>query len=107
MIKKHPSNQYFEEGKSVTLTCTSVSRTEPPDHNLTLHYSWQKDGQNLQNNKHYMINGSFLKIPSVNRNDSLGNFTCWVHENYGLSSFRTSSLSVRCEYVDFDSFICF
>ncbi|XP_067656891.1 cell adhesion molecule 4-like [Haliotis asinina] len=66
-------------GENVTLTCSSSSRSLPPDHPpLTMTYIWRRDGASP-------TGGDEMTIPHVNRENQGDTYSCQVVEE-GLKS---------------------
>ncbi|XP_067670511.1 uncharacterized protein [Haliotis asinina] len=61
--------------QSVSLTCSSTSRSLPQDHNLTMTYSWRRDNTRLVGGGKYQISGSTLTIFDAREKDN-GYYSC-------------------------------
>ncbi|XP_067655568.1 cell adhesion molecule 4-like [Haliotis asinina] len=73
-------------GKNVTLTCSSSSRSLPPDHPpLNMTYIWRRDRTLLESGDESPTGGDDLTIPHVSRENQGDNYSCQAVEE-GLES---------------------
>ncbi|XP_067657326.1 carcinoembryonic antigen-related cell adhesion molecule 1-like [Haliotis asinina] len=73
-------------GENVTLTCSSSSRSLPPDHHpLNMTYIWRRDGVLLKSGDESPTGGDDLAIPHVSRENHGDNYSCQAVEE-GLAS---------------------
>ncbi|XP_067656774.1 cell adhesion molecule 4-like [Haliotis asinina] len=73
-------------GESVTLTCSSSSRSLPPDHPpLNMTYIWMRDGVLLESGDESPTGGDEMAIPHVSRENHGDNYSCQAVEG-GLES---------------------
>ncbi|XP_071095513.1 cell adhesion molecule CEACAM1-like [Haliotis cracherodii] len=67
-------------GGSVTLTCSSSSRSLPPDHPpLTMNYTWKRNSEEIQGGGDVSVDGPNLTMKDISR-EKAGNYTCQAKE---------------------------
>ncbi|XP_071095515.1 cell adhesion molecule CEACAM1-like [Haliotis cracherodii] len=72
-------------GGSFTLTCSSSSRSLPPDHPpLNMSYTWRKNSEKIQGDGNASLNGPNLTVRHISR-EKEDNYTCQAVEE-GLES---------------------
>ncbi|XP_046583193.1 uncharacterized protein LOC124290503 isoform X3 [Haliotis rubra] len=72
-------------GQTVTVNCSTFSRSLPLTHPLSMSFSWFKDGALLEQEEKHRVLGSTLTISDVNAGDS-GSYSCQAKEEDGLVS---------------------
>ncbi|XP_067658046.1 transmembrane and immunoglobulin domain-containing protein 1-like [Haliotis asinina] len=73
-------------GENVTLTCSSSSRSLPPDHPpLTMTYIWRRDSTLPESSDESLTSGDDLTITHVRRENQGDNYSCQAVEE-GLES---------------------
>ena len=83
-------------GDNVTLTCSSNSTSQPPDHNLTMSYTWRcRNGSESS-----VVNGSMLTFQSISKEQNGDVISCRAKEQHGLFSnwSKEVSLNVQCKF---------
>ncbi|XP_046376184.2 uncharacterized protein LOC124148934 [Haliotis rufescens] len=78
-------------GQTITVTCSTSSRSLPQSHPLAMSFWWFKDGALLTQEGKYGVRESTLTIRNVNALDS-GNYTCQAKEEDGLVSERSEAV---------------
>ncbi|XP_067658818.1 sialoadhesin-like isoform X2 [Haliotis asinina] len=72
-------------GQTITVNCSTFSRSFPLRHPLSMSFSWFKDGALLEQEGKYMVLGSTLTISDVTTGDT-GRYSCQAKEEEGLVS---------------------
>ncbi|XP_033726146.1 uncharacterized protein LOC117315851 [Pecten maximus] len=98
-----PSSQSPIINSSVTLGCSSSSRSKPNNHGLVLTSTWKLNGTEV-NNDRFSVQGTILVINSVRLRDKYNQYTCVTKETgQGYSGppseeSQEFQLTPLCEY---------
>ncbi|XP_033726361.1 nephrin-like isoform X2 [Pecten maximus] len=87
-----PSSQFPITDSSVTLWCSSSSRSKPDNHGLVLTSTWELNGTEL-NSGRFSFQGTSLVINPVLMRDKYNRYTCLTLETGHGHSGRTSEPS--------------
>ncbi|XP_048253936.1 uncharacterized protein LOC125381441 [Haliotis rufescens] len=69
----------------IVFTCETNSSSLPHDHNISMIYTWLRNGHAVENGGRYHFSGHTLAVTDV-RQEDLGNYSCQATEEQGLAS---------------------
>ncbi|XP_033726148.1 uncharacterized protein LOC117315853 [Pecten maximus] len=89
-------------GRSVTLRCSSTSRSQPYNHGLVLVFTWEINNTVVYGER-FNVTGRRLSIDPVQRNDKFDKYTCVTYEkglgHIAANSSRSRDFKLRVRYV--------
>ncbi|XP_048254461.1 uncharacterized protein LOC124122912 isoform X2 [Haliotis rufescens] len=80
-----PTISVIDNTNKIVLTCETNSSSATKDHNLSMIYTWLRNGQAVENGGRYHFSGQTLAVTDV-RQEDLGNYSCQATEEGGLAS---------------------
>ncbi|XP_048254460.1 uncharacterized protein LOC124122912 isoform X1 [Haliotis rufescens] len=69
----------------IVFTCETNSSSLPHDHDISMIYTWLRNGQVVENGGRYHFSGHTMAVTDV-RQEDLGNYSCQATEEQGLAS---------------------